>query len=193
MPTRRNPTPRHPTARTHGDRGSGLLRQDDPVAAHRVPLSVAKKAAARLSRSRSWRSRAFSRRNRTSSARSSVVSPSSRSWRSGWSWRRQLRNVCSETPRLSANSRGERPARNSSTAWRRNFGGEAGRVLGTTDTILSRPDGASHQTSAKPGPLHRAASRYCGLVCGGERGARMAASSSTANAGAKTSNSMQAQ
>ena len=76
---------------------------------------------------------------------------------------------------------------------RRNSGGEAGRVLGTTDTILSRPDGASHQTSAKPGPLHRAASRYCGLVCGGERGARMAASSSTANAGAKTSSSIQAQ
>ena len=38
---------------TDGDRGAGLLRRDEPVDAHRVSVSFAKKAAARLSRSRS--------------------------------------------------------------------------------------------------------------------------------------------
>ena len=62
-----------------GDRGSGLLGRDDPVGGHRVSVSDAKKAAARLSRSRSCRSRTFSRRSRRSSSRSSLVRPSSRS------------------------------------------------------------------------------------------------------------------
>ena len=55
-----------------GDRGAGLLHRDEPVHAHRVSVSFAKKAAARLSRSRSCARRAFSRRSRRSSSRSSV-------------------------------------------------------------------------------------------------------------------------
>ena len=66
----------------HGDRGAGLLRRDQPVDAHRVSVSAAKKAAARLSRSRSCFSRAFSRRSRRSSSRSALVGTSSRSRRS---------------------------------------------------------------------------------------------------------------
>src|SRR3954453_130347 len=40
-------------ATTNGDRGAGPLRRDKPVDRHRVSVSFAKKAAARLSRSRS--------------------------------------------------------------------------------------------------------------------------------------------
>jgi hypothetical protein len=62
---------------------------------------------------------------------------------------------CSDTPKLSANSRGVRPARSICTASRRNSSGYAGRVFGTMDTILSRPAGASGQVSGKPGELQR--------------------------------------
>ena len=121
-PTRPRVEPRRRDAEQlagHGDRGAGLLRQDDPVARHRVPLSVAKKAAARLSRSRSWRSLWFSRRNLASSARSSVVTPSSRSRRSIWSWRRQLRNAASGRERMvSVVPRTAPPIRRSSVARR---------------------------------------------------------------------------
>ena len=56
----------------HGDRGSGLLRRDQPVGGHRRSFSAAKKAAARLSRSRSCFRRAFSRRSARSSSSSAL-------------------------------------------------------------------------------------------------------------------------
>jgi hypothetical protein len=54
----------------------GRVGRDEPVAAHRVALSRAKKAAAFLRISRSSLSTATSRRRRANSAFSSVVSPS---------------------------------------------------------------------------------------------------------------------
>ena len=68
----------------HADRNRmlGLLRLDDPVGSHRVSVSLAKKAAARLSRSRSCSTRLTLRRSSCSSWRSASVSPSSRSRRS---------------------------------------------------------------------------------------------------------------
>jgi hypothetical protein len=59
----------------HAHRNVRPLRSDEPVGAHPVSLSLAKKAAAFFNRSRSIRSVRFSRRRRTSSARSSVVRP----------------------------------------------------------------------------------------------------------------------
>ncbi len=92
----RSPSARRRAARRRRRPGYGPLRRDDPVGDHRVSVSFAKKAAARLSRSRSCFSRAFSRRSRRSSSRSSLRSPSSRSRPSSSVCLTHLRSDCWE-------------------------------------------------------------------------------------------------
>jgi hypothetical protein len=65
-----------------GDREALGLPGSDPAVAGHCPDSFTQKAVARLSRSRSIRSRAFSLRSSASSARSDVVRPGSAG--SGW-------------------------------------------------------------------------------------------------------------
>jgi hypothetical protein len=118
----------------------------------------AKKAAAALRISRCCASRRFSRRSRLSSSHSSVVRPSARpasTSRRG----RQFRSVCSDTPSSAATCLSAVPERISSTAWRRNFGGYGGRVLGIWTSFLPRPSGPSAGVSTKPGQLHRSPAR----------------------------------
>ena len=122
-PSARGPTaparPRHstPTARRRAARTArrpGIPWPSPPrssgrhVTGSRSPPR--RRPPRRLSISRSWRSRAFSRRNRAQLvALVAASAPSWRSRRSSCSCRLQLRSVCSATPRLSASSRGERP------------------------------------------------------------------------------------
>src|SRR5205823_404508 len=77
----------------HRDWKAGPLRRDDPVDAHRVSVSAAKKTAARLRISRSCSSLFTRRRSSRSSSRSALVRPSSRSLRSSWSC---LTQMCSD-------------------------------------------------------------------------------------------------
>ena len=91
--------PEVPTCHTHRD--VCPLRSDEPVGAHQVSLSLAKKAAAFFSKSRSIRSVRFSRRSLVSSARSSVVRPG-RVPASIWPWFTHFRRVSSEIPRSGA-------------------------------------------------------------------------------------------
>ena len=138
----------------HGDRGAGLLRRDEPVDAspglglrceegrgsfEQIALLLQARVLAPQPRA-APRARRWSGRRRARGDRA-------------WSWRRQLRSVCSDTPRLSASSRGVRPARSICTASRRNSSGYAGRVLGTMDTILSRLSGASRSGVRKTGGI----------------------------------------
>jgi hypothetical protein len=106
------------------DHSLGLLGfRDVPVDAHRVPVSRAKKAVACLRMSRSCSRRRTRFLSSRSSSRSTLVSPSSRTPRSRSPWRRQFRSVCGDTPKLSATSGIERPARTNSSASRRNCSG----------------------------------------------------------------------
>src|SRR5581483_4984989 len=105
------------------DRVVGLLRRDEPEAAHRVSLSRAKKAAAFFRISRSCSSIRTLRRSSRSSARSSVVRPS-RLPASTAACAVHTRSVSVEIPRSPATSFRERPLlRYSATASRRNSGG----------------------------------------------------------------------
>src|SRR6266536_3090562 len=105
------------------DRVVGLLRRDEPEAAHRVSLSRAKKTAAFFKISRSCSSVRTFRRSSRNSWRSSLVSPSRRP-PSTSACRAQIRSVSVETPRSTAISLSGRPDRlYSSTASRRNSGG----------------------------------------------------------------------
>ena len=63
----------------HRDWEPGPLRRDDPVGAHRVSVSAAKRTAARLRMSRSCSTRLTRLRSSRSSSRSALVNPS---WRS---------------------------------------------------------------------------------------------------------------
>ena len=76
---------------------SAFFAAMNPKIAHRVSLSLAKKAAAFFKMSRSSARIRFSRRSRRSSSRSSVVRPSA-SPSSTSTWRDQLRSDCSEQP-----------------------------------------------------------------------------------------------
>jgi hypothetical protein len=95
-----------------------------------VPVSRANQAAAFFRISRSCFSCRFSRRNRLSSSRSSVVRPS-------WRWL-SSRSACATQFRIAwadgsdscARSSGRRPTRTSSTIRRRNSAGYGGRDLG---------------------------------------------------------------
>jgi hypothetical protein len=68
----------------HRDWETGPLRRDDPVGAHRVSVSAAKRTAARSRMSRSCSTRLTRLRSSRSSTHSTLVSPSSRSRRSSW-------------------------------------------------------------------------------------------------------------
>src|SRR5262245_1642650 len=113
------------------DRTYGLVRLYEFVdPSGIVPVSRANQAAAFFRISRSCFSCRFSRRNRLSSSRSSVVRPS---------WRRpSFRSACATQFRIAwadgsnscASSSGVRPARTSSTIRRRNSAGYGGRDLG---------------------------------------------------------------
>ena len=147
----------------HGDRSAGLLRRDEPVDAHRVSVSVAKKAAARLSRSRSIRSRWFSRSSSASRTRSSDDSPS-RSPTSTACCRFHLRNDSGATPISPAIVTIDRPLRRyNSTASRLNCGGYGRRPLllpATMDILRPGPDGPSAQVSVKAGALQSRLRRH---------------------------------
>src|SRR5262249_39828404 len=105
------------------DRMVGPLRPDEAEAAHRVSLSLAKKAAAFRNTSRSSRRTRFSRRSRRNSSRSSLLNPSRRPASTPARLTHVL-NDSAATPRSLAPSPSGRPARRySSTASRRNSGG----------------------------------------------------------------------
>src|SRR5262249_37829480 len=111
-----------------------------------VFVSRANQAAAfdRISRSSlSWR---FSRRSRLSSSRSAVVRPPSPRPALRSHWANQFLIDCAVGSNSRASSSGERPARTSSTIWRRNSGGEAALVLPIVDS--SNPNSP---VSTKPG------------------------------------------
>src|SRR5215203_6769468 len=78
-----------------GDRVVGFLRIDQPVAAHRRSVSLAKKTAALRRISRSSRRSRTSRRSFRSSSRSAVVRPSERRPASRSAWRTQARTAVS--------------------------------------------------------------------------------------------------
>jgi hypothetical protein len=84
--------------------------------------------------------------------------------------RRQFLSVCSDTPRRSANSRGDRPVRNSSTASRRNSGGYGGRVLGVDRHILSRPCGRKGARVRQTGSTPLALAALAVVIGGDSRG-----------------------
>src|SRR6516225_9700669 len=107
-----------------GDREGGLIlahgpepfdgivfvsRANQAAAFERIPLS-----------SLSWR---FSCRSWVSSSRSAVVSPLPRRPASHSAWPTQFLIDCAVGSNSCARSSGERPARTSSTIWRRNSGG----------------------------------------------------------------------
>src|SRR5215217_1631304 len=146
----------------HRDRGAGLLRRDKPVDAHRVSVSFAKKAAARLSRSRSIRSRWFSRSSSFRRARSSEPRPS-RSPTSTSCCRFHLGSDSGATPISPAIVTIDLPLRRySSTASRLNCGGYGRRPLllpATMDILRPGPDGPSAQVSVKAGALQASSTR----------------------------------
>ncbi len=138
------------TAHDH-DRVRGLLRSDEPVRAHRVPPSRAKKAAAFFRISRSSASTRFSRRNLRSSSRSAELSPSALP-SSTSSWTNQLRNDCADTPSSRASCGTERPLlRSNLTASERNSN-EYGGIFGI-NRHPSRPSELSQKMSMKAGEL----------------------------------------
>src|SRR5215210_898884 len=133
------------------------LRSDEPKDAHRLPLSLAKKAAAFFKISRSSSSTFTWRRSRRSSSRSSLLSPS-RSPASISACLHQIRSDSYETPSSPAISRTARPLETTNaTASRRNASGY-GFVYSLRfdmNTILPPdPDGPSAQVSTKAGELH---------------------------------------
>src|SRR5690606_30751729 len=134
---------------SHGrDRVLGLVRLHEPERRFGVDaVSSANQAAAFFRISRSSRSTRFSRRNRASSSRSELVSPSSRRPSSRSAWRTQLRIACEDGSNSRDNSSGVRPARTISTSCRRNSGGYGGFPFGIVDIL---PRG---QVSTEPGQL----------------------------------------
>src|SRR5215207_10320291 len=131
----------------------GPLRGDEPEHRHRVPLSLAKKAAAFFKISRSSARIRFSRRSRRSSSRSSLLRPSRRP--SSMSiWRAQLRSDCGETPSSEASTGTDLPLRlSNSTASRRNSNGYGAGMNTDPHCQTRRP---SDQVSTKPGELQSA-------------------------------------
>src|SRR3982751_565890 len=119
------------------DRKARSLRLDEPITAHRVPSSLAKKAAAFFKNSLSCLRPLFSRRSLRSSSRSSLVSPS----RSPWSISDCLTHVLKElpeTPRALAICEIDLPEeRTSCTASALNWGGYRGFALGTQNSFLT--------------------------------------------------------
>ena len=87
------------------------------------PVSRANQAAAFSRIVRSSRRRAFSRRSRRSSSRSTVVSPSARRPSSRSPWRTQFRMVCPDGSNSCPSDSGVRPARTNSTNRCRNSSG----------------------------------------------------------------------
>lgn len=101
-----------------------------------------------------------SRRSRTSSARSSLVNPSSRTPRSSSSWRSQFRKRLLRTTDSSASCRGVRAlARNNRTASILNSAGYGGLVLGITHaplpSHLARKHRGVNETGSTPGFCRR--------------------------------------
>src|SRR5438445_4695943 len=133
------------------DRVRGLLRGDEPIDAHPVPPSLAKKAAAFLRISRSSARTRFSRRSRRSSSRSAELSPSALP-SSTSSWTDQFRSDCGDTPSSRASCGTERPLlRSNLTASERNSN-EYGGIFGIS-RHPSRPSELSQQMSTKAGEL----------------------------------------
>src|SRR6476469_906316 len=118
-----------------GDRIGGLVLAHEPESFGGIVfVSRANQAAAfdRISRSSlSWR---FSRRSRLSSSRSAVVSPPAPRPASRADCAAQFLIDCAVGSNSPASSSGERPARTSSTIWRRNSGGYADLVLPIVDS-----------------------------------------------------------
>src|SRR5216683_2704365 len=100
------------------------------------PVSVANQAAAFDSISRSSRSTRFSRRNRLSSSRSAVVSPSLRRPSSSPACLTHLRIALAEASNSRANCAIGRPARANSMIRRRYSGAYGGWVLGIGGLLL---------------------------------------------------------
>src|SRR5713101_5799694 len=100
------------------------------------PVSVANQAAAFDSISRSSRSTRFSRRNRLSSSRSAVVSPSLRRPSSSPACLTHLRIALAEASNSRANCATGRPARANSMIRRRYSGAYGGWVLGIGGLLL---------------------------------------------------------
>src|SRR3977135_2086796 len=121
---------------THGgDRVVRLVIAHEPEPFDGIAfVSRANQAAAfeRISLSSlSWR---FSRRSWLSSSRSAVVSPLPPRPTSPSAWPTQFLIDCAVGSNSCASSSGERPARTSSTIWRRNSGGYAPLVLAIVDS-----------------------------------------------------------
>src|SRR6266481_2609053 len=114
------------------------------------PVSVANQAAAFESISRSSRSTRFSRRNRLSSSRSAVVSPSLRRPSSSPACLTHLRIALAEASNSRANCAIGRPARANSMIRRRYSGAYGGWVLGIGGLLLP----FSPTPSTKAGQLH---------------------------------------
>src|SRR5713226_4154661 len=124
------------------------------------PVSVANQAAAFDSISRSSRSTRFSRRNRLSSSRSAVASPSLRRPSSSPACLTHLRIALAEASNSRANCAIGRPARANSMIRRRYSGAYGGWVLGIGGLLLL----FSQTPSTKPGQLHFYLDALLGLI-----------------------------
>ena len=138
--------------RTDGKTGLVLLHELEPFVGT-TSVSRANQAAAFANISRSSLSCLFSRRKRLSSSRSAVVKPSFLRPSSRSACRTQFRIAWADGSNSRASSSAVRPARTSSTIWRRNSAGYGGRVLGIIVSFrLSR---ARPVELWKTGPLPR--------------------------------------
>src|SRR5947209_12843061 len=140
-------------ARHDGDREGGLVRLHEPEDPDgTVPVSRANQAAARERMSRSCRNCLFSRRRRLSSSRSATDSPgnvSSRRTSCRSTRATQFRIAWEDGSNSRARSAGSRPARTSSTLWRRNSG-----EYGTCVLAMEITSCESLKGSTEAGQLH---------------------------------------
>src|SRR6266851_6110998 len=114
------------------------------------PVSVANQAAAFDSISRSSRSTRFSRRNRLSSSRSAVVSPSLRRPSSSPACLTHLRIALAEASNSRANCAIGRPVRANSMMRRRYSGAYGGWVLGIGDLLSSFLPNTVYESGSTP-------------------------------------------
>ena len=138
----------HPAHRGHAM--TGLVRPHEPEDFPGTePVSRANQAVALAKMSRSSRSARTSRRSRRNSSSSKLVRPSSRWPSSRSAWRTQLRIAEAEHSNSRANSFAVRPARTSSTIWRRYSGAYAAFVF-----AIRTPPQNSVRVSTKADQLH---------------------------------------
>src|SRR5713101_4556970 len=114
------------------------------------PVSVANQAAAFASISRSSRSPRFSRRNRLSSSRSAVVSPSLRRPSSSPACLTHWRIALAEASNSRANCAIGRPARVNSMIRRRYSGAYGGWVLGIGGLLLPFSPNTVYESGSTP-------------------------------------------